>query len=245
MAKRYVTIQQYEPLRAPASWSNEERALIQQLTDRFDDLYGRLNRLRFEDLGTVMQKRITASEGSISQIRQTASDLVLTVSGGTHIFRQASPPTEGVLHGDLWYDSDDSNKCYRFANGQWQVIPYANAIDAIEQVAQTIITSEQIQNTVRSTVTTMIGYRVEIVSDHGGVLTDRISQTVLTANVWQGNNLVTDQIDAGRFVWTRHSQDAMADQIWNDAHRGVKSVTVNTSDVVYEATFQCDILGEE
>ncbi len=86
--------------------------------------------------------------------------------------------------------------------------------------------------------------RVEIVSTHGTVLTDNIKQTVLSAQVWRGSVNITDQIDASRFVWTRHSRDAMADQIWNEAHVGMKSVTINTATVVYETTFQCDILEE-
>ena len=86
--------------------------------------------------------------------------------------------------------------------------------------------------------------RVEIISTHGTVLTENITQTVLSAQVWRGSVNITDQIDASRFIWTRHSMDTMADQIWNDAHAGMKSVTVNTSSVVYEATFNCDILEE-
>jgi hypothetical protein len=57
---KYVTTQQYEPLRAPSNWNSEEKKLVQQLTDRLDDLYGRFNRLRVEDLSQKAKDAIFA-----------------------------------------------------------------------------------------------------------------------------------------------------------------------------------------
>ncbi len=65
MAAAQTTVQQYEPFRPPSTWSAEERKLVQQLTDRFDDLYSRFNRLRFEDLGTKLQKRLSDTEATL------------------------------------------------------------------------------------------------------------------------------------------------------------------------------------
>ena len=65
MAAAQTTVQQYEPLRPPSAWSAEERRLVQQLTDRFDDLYSRFNRLRFEDLGAKLQKRLSDTEATL------------------------------------------------------------------------------------------------------------------------------------------------------------------------------------
>ena len=150
MASKYITIHQYEPLQTPSDWTGAERNLVRQISDTFDDLYRRMNRLRYEDLGSGLQKKIDE-----------------------------------------------------------------------------------------------IGLRVEIMASQGVMLTERIPQTVLSARVYKGYEQVTDLIDASRFVWSRFTQDDMADMIWNDAHQGVKRVTVSTEDVTREATFQCDILGEE
>ena len=87
-----------------------------------------------------------------------------------------------------------------------------------------------------------VGYRVEICSEHGDVLSDRVPSTTLRARVWQGSTEVTDGIDASRFVWTRQSSDETADRVWNAAHTGVKEITLTTADVLYSANYFCDLL---
>ena len=89
----------------------------------------------------------------------------------------------------------------------------------------------------------LIGYRVEIVA--GTVfLTENVRSTTLAARVWHGNEDVTDTIPASRFGWRRQSEDSMADAVWNDAHQGLKSVLVSTADVLHQASFNCELLGE-
>ncbi len=80
MGAEYATTHQYEPLRTPADWTGDERRLIVQLTEIFDDLYRRFNRLRFEDLGTAVRNRIEDSEYNLSEVRQTATALTAQVS---------------------------------------------------------------------------------------------------------------------------------------------------------------------
>lgn len=77
---------------------------------------------------------------------------------------------------------------------------------------------------VEEAVDTAIGYRVEIYSDSGDVLSEHVQSTILRARVWHGNTEVTESIAAERFVWTRKSADATADRVWNTSHAGVKSV---------------------
>lgn len=56
---------------------------------------------------------------------------------------------------------------------------------------------------------------------------------------------MTDTIEAGRFIWTRMSVDETADRVWNAAHSGVKAITLTTADVLYSATYSCDITEKE
>ncbi len=70
--KRYVSTHQYEPLRAPANWTAEERRFIQQLSDVLDDIYRRFGRLRIQDLGAVLRQTITDVQGNYSEIVRTA-----------------------------------------------------------------------------------------------------------------------------------------------------------------------------
>lgn len=102
-----------------------------------------------------------------------------------------------------------------------------------------------VRQTVASEIQEQIGYRVEISTDMGDVLSKYVPSTILRAHVWRGATEVTDQIEANRFQWKRTSADVIADQLWNAAHQGVKHIHLTTSDVFYSATYLCEILGAE
>lgn len=96
--------------------------------------------------------------------------------------------------------------------------------------------------TVESVVDKAVGYRVEVVSERGDVLSERVPATTLRARVWKGSAEVTDSIDASRLIWTRQSSDETADRVWNAAHAGMKSISLTTADVLYSANYSCDLL---
>ena len=77
---KYVTTQQYEPLRTPQGWSGDERRLIAQLTDIFDDIYRRFGRLRMEDLSSKTQAVINAKAES-GDVERLEAELTLTAEG--------------------------------------------------------------------------------------------------------------------------------------------------------------------
>ena len=79
MADNYATIQQHQPLRTPAGWGRQEKALIVQLDEIFDDLYRRFGRLRLADMGKAFQKQIADDEGNIAQLTLDVSGLVIEV----------------------------------------------------------------------------------------------------------------------------------------------------------------------
>ena len=90
----------------------------------------------------------------------------------------------------------------------------------------------------------LVGFRIEIVST-SDILSEDIQATTLTARVWHGSENVTDSLPASRFQWKRKSADDTADAIWNNAHKGMKSITLTTRDVLYSATYDCELLKEE
>ena len=101
-----------------------------------------------------------------------------------------------------------------------------------------------IKMTVESAVVNAVGYRVEIYSQRGDVLSQYVPTTTLKARVWKGNTEVTDTITPSRFVWSRQSNDETADRVWAAAHTGVKEITLTTTDVLFSATYSCDIMDE-
>ena len=115
--------------------------------------------------------------------------------------------------------------------------------DAIVSTVTGSETYRQAQQQMYSDMDTLLGYRLEVRA--GTVfLTENVRSTTLTAHVWHGNTEVTDIIPAARFRWFRESNDSMSDGIWNDTHQGLKSVLVSTADVLGQASFRCEMMGE-
>ena len=131
-----------------------------------------------------------------------------------------------------------------------------SALDALEERvsnAELKITADAIVSTVTGSETYMqaqqkiyddmdalLGYRLEILAETV-FLSENKRNTTLTAHVWHGNTEVTNSIAAERFKWTRESEDATADAVWNSAHQGFKSILVTTADVLRQASFRCEL----
>lgn len=93
---------------------------------------------------------------------------------------------------------------------------------------------------VYSDMDTLIGYRLEIIST-SDLLSEDIRSATLTARVWHGSENVTADITAARFRWKRVSSDSTADGLWNAAHTGMKSITLTVQDILYSATYTCEL----
>lgn len=95
-----------------------------------------------------------------------------------------------------------------------------------------------------SDVDELLGYRLEIIST-SDILSADIQNTILQARVWHGSQNVTDSIPAARFYWHRLSADSTADALWDSAHAGMKQITLTVRDVLYSATYTCELADEE
>lgn len=107
------------------------------------------------------------------------------------------------------------------------------------------IIAEDFGPAIENKIEEMVGWRVEIHSTKGDVLSQFIGETVLRARVWKGNNEMTDSLPASAFTWKRQSSDETADKAWEEAHVGMKEIALNTRDVLYSATYSCEITIEE
>ena len=86
-------------------------------------------------------------------------------------------------------------------------------------------------------------YRLVITSSNGNIFKNNNIQTTLSAVVFSWDTNVTDTLDPNQFIWTRVSDDPVADQAWNDAHfGGTKSINITRDDVNVRATFFCDLI---
>lgn len=86
-------------------------------------------------------------------------------------------------------------------------------------------------------------YRLVITSSNGNIFKNGNISTTLSAQVYSWDENITDSLDPNQFVWTRVSEDADADKLWNAAHYGgTKQIVITTDDVKVRATFFCDLI---
>jgi len=94
MAKsRYTTIHQHPPLRTPPGWGSQEKQLIAQLEELFDDVYRRFGRLRLQDLGDPLAQTITDTSAGVDQ---AARDIVDVGESVAYLERDLTVVTEDV-----------------------------------------------------------------------------------------------------------------------------------------------------
>ena len=85
--------------------------------------------------------------------------------------------------------------------------------------------------------------RLVITSSNGNVFKNGQISTTLSASVFSWDEDITDSLDANQFVWTRVSDDPVADEQWNhDHYGGTKQIQVTDQDVHKRATFFCDLI---
>ncbi len=86
-------------------------------------------------------------------------------------------------------------------------------------------------------------YRLVITSSNGSIFKNGSISTTLSATVYSWDDNITEELDPNQFIWTRVSEDAEADRLWNAAHYGgAKQITITTEDVKNRATFFCDLI---
>lgn len=85
--------------------------------------------------------------------------------------------------------------------------------------------------------------RLVITSTNGNIFKNGDIRTTLKATVYSWDNDITDTLDSNQFIWTRVSDDADADNVWNTNHYGgTKEIEITNDDVKVRATFCCDLI---
>lgn len=86
-------------------------------------------------------------------------------------------------------------------------------------------------------------FRLVISSSNGSIFKNGIINTTLSATVFSWDENITDTLDPNQFIWTRVSDDAESDALWNNAHfGGTKFIDITSDDVRVRATFFCDLI---
>ena len=89
----------------------------------------------------IMQTGITSASNAASSASTTAANALTTADGkNTVIYSASQPSTSGRKTNDIWFDTDDGNKMYKFASGAWSAAQFGqNAIAANSITANHIV----------------------------------------------------------------------------------------------------------
>ena len=94
-------------------------------------------------------------------------------------------------------------------------------------------------------VTGRMMYRTEVVADGTTIFSDKNQKATLRAIVFSWDTPITDDLPASAFNWKRSSDNATDDATWNNAHKGMKYVTITHTDIQDNATFSCEVRIED
>lgn len=177
--------------------------------------------------------------------------LAASSTGFTKTYKQKEPP-DSPYNGDLWFDTDDNMKQYRYDGEKWDQVSDGNFEDRLskaelaiepDRIVQTVVTNKKYTENLNISITEKIGYRIELIST-SDILSSEIKQTTISAKVWNGKTDITDEIDESRFSWKRVSSDETDDAIFARNHTGMKSITLTVQDVLYSGTYICEIADD-
>jgi hypothetical protein len=108
-----------------------------------------------EDLGFSRNNRRDVIPVDIQQqiveVGQVLSDNTIprNSTNNNKTFRQDNAPVSGMLDGDIWYDTNDNNKPYRYTSGAWITTRDTGAVDSyLVGWTQTLVYSATDENTV-------------------------------------------------------------------------------------------------
>lgn len=79
------------------------------------------------------------------------------------------------------------------------------------------------------------------IENNGTVLNDPTDTITLGAKVYNGNDDETENISSINFNWYRVSNNNESDVIWNNSHKAMRMININTNDLNTSANFYCEI----
>ena len=115
-----------------------------------------------------------------------------TADGKNKVYRQTSQPTTGPFaEGDLWFDTDDDNRIYRYTSGSW-----GTAVQLGNNAIASISANKLTAGTIDANVITVSNINAGNITA-GNIASERLSTTQLNATNITAGSLSASRIGAG------------------------------------------------
>ena len=126
-----------------------------------------------------------AATAAAAAAASAATAAQTTADGKNKIYRQTTMPTAGPFaEGDLWFDTDDDNKFYRYTSGAFSAFTLGN--EALASLSATKLTA----GTIDASVITVSNLNA------GNISTGSLASGRIAANTITGSQLVAGTIEA-------------------------------------------------
>lgn len=194
---------------------------------------------------------VSVQDTAIAAAQAAATAAQTTADGKNRIYRQTSQPTTGPFaEGDLWFDTDDGNKIYRYTSGSW-----ATAVELGNSAISSLSASKLTAGTIDASVITVSNINAGNIST-GTLNADRIAAASITGSKLVAGTITASQIATGTITATQiasgtitatqissgyvYAGNISADQInagtltgrTVTATSGTKTITMNSSTAV-------------
>jgi len=153
---------------------------------------------------------VSVQDAAIAAAQSAANAAQTTADGKNRVYRQTTQPTTGPFaEGDLWFDTDDDKKIYRYTSGSWGTA-VALGNNALANLSANKITSGSIDASVITvsnlnagniSTGTLAADRIAAASITGS----KIAAGTITASNIATNTITATQIAAGTITATEIS----------------------------------------
>jgi hypothetical protein len=141
---------------------------------------------------------VSVQDTAIAAAQSAATAAQTTADGKNRVYRQTTQPSGGTYaEGDLWFDTDDDNKIYRYTSGSWgTAVTLGN--NALASISANKITA----GTIDASVITVSNINAGNIST-GTLNADRIAAASITGAKLVANTITASQIAAATITATQ------------------------------------------
>lgn len=194
----------------------------------------------WRDAQTGLTEIMAHGQGYYSTIQEDAYGAITSYIHDRPLLVDSTYIMKRTSTGEAWSnDGGQSWNSGRDADGQM----LATVLSAIGINAEWINVGGDPLDVVVEDIKSNVVYKVDLISTRGSIATSDTWESRLLARVYHGSTDITDEIDAGRFKWTRSSTNSDLDILWNQSHAGGrKEIQITYEDAKLRSTFTCEIL---
>lgn len=140
---------------------------------------------------------VSVQDTAIAAAQSAATAAQTTADGKNKIYRQTTMPTTGPFsEGDLWFDTDDDNRFYRYTSGAFSAFSLGN--NAIASLSATKLTA----GTIDASVITVSNINAGNIST-GTLNADRIASASITGTKIAAGTITASNIATGTITATQ------------------------------------------